>query len=71
LVERLLSIKEFAERLGGVSPATVATWLSTGRFGLERTKVGSRTMLAETELLKCVRREGVRPSPRKRDGDAA
>lgn len=52
--ERLLSIPEFAARLGGISPATVHTWLCIGRFGLERTKVGRRTMLRESELLKVI-----------------
>lgn len=54
MLETLLSVKEFGARLGGISPATIHTWLCNGRFDLKRTKVGSRTMLAESELLKVV-----------------
>lgn len=47
-METLLSIKEFARRLGGISEWTVAAWLSKGK--IRRTKVGSRTMIRESEL---------------------
>ena len=40
----MLSVTEFARRLGGISPCTVYSWLSQGR--IERTKVGRRTMIA-------------------------
>lgn len=50
----LLSVQEFGKRLGGISPATIYTWLSLGKFGLIRTKIGSRTMIAETELAKVI-----------------
>ena len=53
-MEEMLSVEEFAKRLGGISAATVHTWLSLGRFGLRRTKVGSRTMLAASELQKVI-----------------
>ena len=47
-MENLLSVKEVARRLGGVSVFTVHAWLSEGR--LMRTKVGSRVMVRESEL---------------------
>lgn len=53
-MEQLLSIDEFAKRLGGISTWTVHSWLSRGRFGLTRTKVGGRTMLKESELQKVI-----------------
>jgi hypothetical protein len=65
-MEPLLSVEQFGARLGGISPATVHTWLSQGRFGLERTKVGSRTMLRESELLKVLSASKKAPAPRAR-----
>ena len=47
-MEALFSVEEAAKKLGGISPWTVRSWLSSGR--LKRTKVGRRTMLAESEL---------------------
>jgi excisionase family DNA binding protein len=47
-MENLLSVREVARRLGGISVFTVHTWLSQGR--LRRTKVGSRVMVRESEL---------------------
>jgi len=47
-MENLLSVREVARRLGGISVFTVHTWLSQGR--LRRTKVGSRVMIRESEL---------------------
>ena len=44
----LLSVDQAAERLGGVSRWTVYTWLSQKR--LRKTKVGSRVMIAESDL---------------------
>jgi excisionase family DNA binding protein len=44
----LLSVEQTRERLGGVSRWTVYSWMSQGR--LRRTKVGSRVMVAETDL---------------------
>ena len=49
----LYSIKEAAERLGGVSVWTIHSWLSQKR--LLRTKVGSRTMIRESELERFLR----------------
>jgi hypothetical protein len=64
--DKLLSVAEFGKRLGGISPATVHSWLSLGKFGLERTKVGGRTMLRESELLKVIHAgEKSSPKPRK------
>jgi excisionase family DNA binding protein len=50
--DALLSIGEAARRLGGISKWTVHAWLSQGR--LQRTKVGSRTMIRESELQRVI-----------------
>lgn len=47
-LEALLSIEEAARKLGGLSKYTIHAWLSKGK--LQRTKVGSRTMIRESEL---------------------
>lgn len=47
-MDALVSVEEAAKRLGGISRWTVHAWLSQGR--LRRTKVGSRTMIRESEL---------------------
>jgi excisionase family DNA binding protein len=47
-MDRLLSVEEAARELGGISKYTVQAWLSAGK--LRRTKVGSRTMIRESEL---------------------
>ena len=52
-MERLYSTKQAAEALGGVSKAAVEAWLSKGK--LRRTKVGSRTMIRESELERFLR----------------
>jgi excisionase family DNA binding protein len=49
-MEPLYSVEEAARRLGGVSKWTVHAWLSKGK--LKRTKVGERTMIRESELLR-------------------
>ena len=46
----LLSVTEAARQLGGVSKWTIHTWLSKGK--LQRTKVGHRTMIRDSELAK-------------------
>jgi len=51
-MDPLFSVEEAARRLGGVSPWTVRYWLSAGR--LTRTKIGRRTMISESELLKFI-----------------
>lgn len=51
-MENLFSVKESARKLGGISPWTVYSWLSQGK--LQRTKVGGRTMIRESELQKVI-----------------
>jgi excisionase family DNA binding protein len=60
----LVSVEEAARRLGGISKWTVHAWLSQGR--LNRTKVGGRTMIRESELEKVIEEGGKSPSPRSR-----
>ena len=48
-VGKLHSIESAAEFLGGLSPWTIRAWLSQGK--LTRVKVGSRTMVLESELI--------------------
>jgi excisionase family DNA binding protein len=47
-MDSLLSVEEAARRLGGISKWTVHAWLAKGK--LRRTKVGSRTMIRESDL---------------------
>lgn len=63
-MENLLSIEETARRLGGISKWTIHAWLSQGR--LQRTKVGGRTMIRESELTKVIEDGGKSPSPRQK-----
>jgi excisionase family DNA binding protein len=65
-MEVLISISEAARRLGGLSKWTIHAWLSQGK--LQRTKVGSRTMIRESELEKVIRDGG--KSPGRRGGKA-
>ena len=51
-IDALLSVDETARRLGGLSKYTIHAWLSSGK--LRRTKVGSRTMIRESELLRVI-----------------
>jgi excisionase family DNA binding protein len=51
-METLLSVEEAARKLGGLSKYTIQAWLSSGK--LRRTKVGSRTMIRESELQRVV-----------------
>ncbi|HEX8815638.1 MAG TPA: helix-turn-helix domain-containing protein [Terriglobales bacterium] len=60
-MEALLSVEEVARKLGGISKWTVHAWLSQGR--LQRTKVGGRTMVRESELAKVIQDGGKSPSP--------
>ncbi len=48
-MEALLSVEEAARKLGGISKWTVHAWLAKGK--LRRTKVGSRTMIRESDVL--------------------
>lgn len=61
-MDALLSVDEAARRLGGISKWTVHAWLSQGR--LQRTKVGGRTMIRESELAKVIDDGGKSPAPR-------
>jgi excisionase family DNA binding protein len=66
-MDQLLSIDEVARRLGGISKWTVHAWLSKGK--LQRTKIGSRTMIRESELVKVIEEGGKSPAPRReKDG---
>jgi excisionase family DNA binding protein len=60
--DTLLSVTEAAKRLGGISKWTVHAWLSQGK--LQRTKVGGRTMIRESELQKVVE-DGGKSGPRR------
>lgn len=61
-MDTLLSVEEAARRLGGISKYTIHAWLSSGK--LRRTKVGSRTMIRESELERVIKDEG-RESPQR------
>lgn len=69
----LFSIPATAKRLGGISTWTVRAWLHQGR--MRKTKVGGRTMVAESEILRfldsCSKESGQQPpnSLRSRIGD--
>jgi excisionase family DNA binding protein len=60
--DALLPIEEAARRLGGLSKYTIHAWLSSGK--LRRTKVGSRTMIRESELQRVIEDGGKSPSAR-------
>ena len=64
-VENLISVEEAAKRLGGLSKWTVHSWLSQGK--LQRTKVGGRTMIRESELEKVIEDGGKSPAPKRRE----
>lgn len=66
-VGKLYSVPEAAKLLGGISKWTVHAWLSQGR--LRRVKVGSRTMIRESELIKVIEDGGKSPS-RIRDSES-
>ena len=66
-MESLISVSEAAKRLGGISKWTIHAWLSQGR--LQRTKVGRRTMIRESELAKVIEEGGCSPSPNARKDD--
>ena len=65
-MDALLSVEQAARMLGGISKWTVHAWLSQGR--LQRTKVGGRTMIRESELQKVIEEGGKSKSPRNRKG---
>lgn len=62
-MDTLLSVEEAARRLGGLSKYTIHAWLSSGK--LRRTKVGSRTMIRESELQRVIEDGGKSPHPGK------
>lgn len=68
-MDALLSVAEAAKRLGGISKWTVHSWLSKGR--LQRTKVGGRTMIRESELAKIIEDGGKSAAPRRRTTKAS
>jgi excisionase family DNA binding protein len=63
-MDALLSVEEAARRLGGLSKWTIHGWLSKGK--LQRTKVGGRTMIRESELQKIIEDGGKSPSPKRK-----
>ena len=66
-MDALLSVEEAARRLGGISKYTVQAWLSTGK--LKRSKVGSRTMIRESEIERVIEDGG--KSVRNRTGSCS
>jgi excisionase family DNA binding protein len=63
-LDTLLSVEEAARRLGGLSKYTIHAWLSSGK--LRRTKVGSRTMIRESELARVIEDGGKSQTARSR-----
>jgi len=57
--EKLYSVEDAAAFLGGISKWTVHAWLAKGK--LRRTKVGSRTMIRESDLQAFI--AGCNPAP--------
>jgi excisionase family DNA binding protein len=62
--DQLLSVSEAARKLGGISVWTVHAWLSQGR--LQRTKIGGRTMIRESQLAKVIDDGGKSAPPRRK-----
>jgi len=62
-MDALVSVEEAAKLLGGISKWTVHAWLSQGR--LRRVKVGSRTMIRESDLAKVIEDGSKPPAPRR------
>jgi excisionase family DNA binding protein len=62
-LDQLYSVSEAAKFLGGISKWTVHAWLSQGK--LQRTKVGGRTMIRESELQKVIHDGGKSITPRR------
>jgi excisionase family DNA binding protein len=63
-MDNLISVEEAAKRLGGLSKWTIHGWLSKGK--LQRTKVGGRTMIRESELERVIDDGGKFPAPKRR-----
>jgi hypothetical protein len=66
-MDELLSIEAARARLGGISKWTLYAWLSHGRFGLQRVKIGSRTMVRASDLDKIPYIGGKSPAPRRKE----
>jgi excisionase family DNA binding protein len=49
---KLYSVEDAAAYLGGLSKYTIHAWLAKGK--MRRTKVGSRTMIRESELQRVI-----------------
>lgn len=54
MTDRLLTTKQVAERVGGVSESTVRYWRHTG-YGPEGFRVGRRVLYPEAELDRWIR----------------
>ena len=54
-MEQLYSVEAAAEKLGRISKWTIYSYLSSGK--LKRTKVGGRTMIRESELMRLIHDE--------------
>lgn len=65
-MEQLLSVEQAAQKLGGISKWTLHAWLSQGK--IQRTKVGGRTMIRESELAKVIEDGGKSPAPKREKG---
>ena len=63
-MDALVSVTEAARRLGGISHWTIRAWLSQGK--LQRTKVGNRTMIRESELERVIQEGSKAPAPKRR-----
>jgi hypothetical protein len=61
--DELVSVPEAARRLGGISVWTVHAWLARGILG--RVKIGSRTMVRNSDLRELIRKGegGKSPAP--------
>lgn len=57
--EKLYSVEAAAAFLGGLSKYTIHAWLAKGK--MRRTKVGSRTMIRESELQRVIEDGGKSP----------
>lgn len=60
-MEQLLSIQDAAKKLGGISKWTLHAWLSHNK--ISRVKVGSRTMVKESDLEKLIEVGGKSRAP--------
>lgn len=63
-LDKLYSVSDAAKLLGGISKWTIHAWLSQGK--MQRTKVGGRTMIRESELRKVIEDGGKSASHRQK-----